>query len=700
MQRATAPMEDWVHAEKVKVLARNLPFTTATGVMVALLAAFGTAPSVPMAWTWAGVFVGAALIRLAWLQLYWRSPRRDDGSRFWGYSLTFNLFVSGALWFVFGMFTFVANDSSHALFVAIIQTGLAAASLASLSAYTPALLAFAVPTMGGFILPYATSGERTSVILAAMAGVFLVVITLSGRAAERVLGQSIRLRFDNQRLIDELQAAKFGAEAASRAKSEFLAMVSHEIRTPMNGVVATAELVAQTPLDAEQQSMIGLIRHSADSLLTIINDILDFSKIEAGQLSVDDSTIALAQLMDEVAQLLAPRASEKMLELVVDVDPALSRPLRGDPAKLRQVLLNLAGNAVKFTDSGHVLLAGEPCPEGLRLRVEDSGPGIPADAQPRLFTPFTQADGGIARRYGGTGLGLSICKRLIDLMGGRITLDSVVGQGTRFTITLPLQPADASAPPPSRTRLVGARLAVAAAQPLRTALERVLTAEGATIVALDQAELVVLEGARPGVTVPIIRLVGFDAGKGAGTAASVVRKPIRAGELIEAVAVGLGRAGSKPAVPAAAAHHYQAPSRAAAEDACAVILLAEDNAINRLVIAKMLDRLGLVYDLAEDGVEGLAKMREHAYYGLVLTDFHMPKMDGITMARVIREEGLGLMPIVALTADAMPETVELCRSAGLQGHLSKPLRQAALEDIITRWLPQAVTLRNSSDATC
>ncbi|MBY0430404.1 MAG: hypothetical protein K2Q10_04345, partial [Rhodospirillales bacterium] len=584
------------------ILARNLPFTTLTGIIIALLAAAGAARAIDHLWLagWAAAFVIIAVLRLAMVRLYWRSPHRDRDVRFWGAVLAFNTLLSGLMWLVFGLIAFAPDDASHVLFVAIIQTSLTAASLASLSAFTPAQLAFAIPTMAGLIVPFANSGERSLMILAGMALVFVAVIFLSSRSAERVLAQSIRLRFDNQRLIDELRESEANlrratveANAASRAKSDFLAMMSHEIRTPMNGVVAMAELLAQTSLDSEQRGMLAIMRNSGESLLSIIEDILDFSKIEAGRLTIERIPLDLRGIVEAVAETVAPRACEAGLEVVVDVDAGLPARVLGDPGRLRQILLNLAGNAVKFTERGHVRIAAEAAGDQIAFVIEDTGMGITPEALARLFQPFTQADGAVARRYGGTGLGLSICKRLIDLMGGTIRVDSAPESGTRFRFTLPLPAAEPTAKP-GPMPLAAAAVAVLAAAPLRQAIERMVTASGATVTEDTAAADVVIceEGQRPAEAARVVALTAFDHME---VRAPAVRKPVRSRELVEAVAAILGRTQVLPPPTRLATTAYAAPARLAAEREGATILVAEDNRVNRLVISKMLDRLGMVY---------------------------------------------------------------------------------------------------------
>ena len=491
--------------------------------------------------------------------------------------------------------------------------------------------------------------------------------------------------------LEDLRRAKSEAEAASRAKSEFLAVMSHEIRTPMNGVAAMAELLAQTRTDSEQGSMVSILRQSAESMLTIIDDILDFSKIEAGRLVVEQVAFAPVRVIEDVAQMIAARAAEKGIEVVVDA-AALPAQMRGDPARLRQVLLNLAGNAVKFTERGHVLLRAWTEDAVLNFAVTDTGIGIAPDQHAHLFQPFTQADGSVARRYGGTGLGLSICKRLLDLMGGHIWLSSAPGRGSTFCFTLPALAETETAPRPRP--LDGLRVAVRLHEPLGPALERLVAAHGAEVAA-GSADVVIVEDGAATTTAPQVTLVPFDHLEAIPADGAWLRKPVRAEDLIRAVAVATGRqsAGQGSARPGETA--YAAPSAETADAEGTRLLVAEDSPVNRMVVSKMLDRLGMVYDLARDGDEALSLFRQHRY-GLVLTDLHMPGMDGVTLARAIRAgRSAEELPILALTADVMAQTARLCAEAGMQGCLTKPVPLAQLDEILIRHLPRAAQLRRA-----
>jgi signal transduction histidine kinase/CheY-like chemotaxis protein len=674
-----------IQAEKLETLSRLMDASNILGAVVAVIMAFSASPTVRQrVWLWLYIYVAITALRVVWS--YWvrsrdRSPAEYHQLR---HAMVAILFTSGLMWGLFGFMTFDPSDAGHTLFIATVQTGLGAHALACLSVYMPAFIGFCLPIIISFVVPRLMAGTSEHLVISFMAVGFTAFIYFAGRNSERGRDQSIRLRYNNERLIEDLRQSNEKAEAASRAKSEFLAVISHEIRTPMNGIGAMAELLANAPLADEYQNMVAIIRQSADGLLGILGDLIDYSKIEAGKLSIETSTFDLRDLAENVLQILALSAEDKGLDLVLNMAADSPEEIHGDPARLRQILFNLVSNAVKFTESGHVLLRVQRGPGELHFAVTDTGPGIALELQNKLFHPFTQADSSAMRRFGGSGLGLSICKRLVELMGGRIALSSAPGSGTTVTFAIPV---DAPPETGSARPLDGIRVHFSGPSPRREAIDNLLIAHGATVTeTMGDAELVVWEGEPPPCACPTVELVSFhrDVGEG-GLRDTAVRKPVKAADLVAAI---LGQLKRRPAPTATAAMlpTFTPPTRATAEAEKAIILLVEDQVVNRLVIVKMIERLGYLCDVAEDGFEALKRFKENAYYGLVLTDLHMPRMDGIALAQAIRRDLASTVPIVAVTADALPATVLRCNEAAFNGYLTKPLTLRGLRETIGFWL--------------
>ncbi|MGF6243083.1 two-component system sensor histidine kinase EvgS [Paraburkholderia sp. GAS38] len=514
---------------------------------------------------------------------------------------------------------------------------------------------------------------------------------------------------------EELARARDLAEAASRAKDDFLAMMSHEIRTPMNGVLGLVEVLERTRLNADQGEMLGMIHESAGALLQILDDLLDYSKIEAGRLTIEAEPIDMRELVDNAVGLLAGRAHEKGLKVRVDIAPEVAASLRGDSVRLRQILFNLLGNAIKFTPVGEVdvrvaVTEQTHAAQTLEMTVEDTGIGIAPDVQARLFEPFVQAESSTTRRFGGTGLGLTICRKLIALMDGVLELQSTPGVGTRMTVRLAM-PIEAQ-----RYKVGGLRgkrgvVAVADArvaqalvhfgQALGIELRRVGlgSAELSDPAALAGADLIFLS---EGIEIPgaarlgsrLICLTEKPKPTGYRILDDTVRvsiNPISWRGLGAACAAALtGLSTPAPRSRGLAEAGSAPPDRERAIASGRLILVAEDHPVNQELIRHQLTLLGFACDVVNDGVEALAALKQTSY-GCLITDCHMPNLSGYELARRVREaeeaqgSGAQRLPILGITANTAPEDLSQCRDAGMDDCLVKPTRLATLREHLSRW---------------
>jgi CheY-like chemotaxis protein len=543
--------------------------------------------------------------------------------------------------------------------------------------------------------------------------------------------------------IEELRRRCAAVEAANEAKSLFLATMSHEIREPMNGVIGMTRLLLETPLSDEQRAHVEAVHESGQALLTIINDILDLSQMEAGRLTLDRIDFELDKLIERVAAIVAPRVRAKGLEFDLQLGQDVPRALHGDPGRLRQILLNLLGNAIKFTAEGRIGLAvdlAEDHGDAVRLRivVSDTGIGIPEHLQARLFSPYAQADPSIRRLYGGSGLGLTICRRLAGLMGGEVGLHSRAGEGTRFEIAVVLEkaaPAEAvpagpavrteaaaapGAAPGAARSIAGLRLLIVDPNPttqtmtLQQTLSWSVTPQGVStgadaLAALADAhgagrpiQVALLDGSLPDISGEELgRKIKADPRLRATELVMVTSSGLR-GDAARVAEIGFAAYLPKPATatmllecllqlpavagePAAGAPLITAHSISERRPSLR-ILLADDNPLNCRLAVLMLEKAGHVIDVVEDGAAAVAAVRM-GHYDLVLMDVQMPELDGLEATRQIRRLPIAQagVPVIAITANAMAGDDRRCLAAGMNDYITKPIDRARLLSTVARW---------------
>ena len=549
------------------------------------------------------------------------------------------------------------------------------------------------------------------------------------------IGGQLGRVFDREQAEKELHLARNTAEEATKAKAAFLATMSHEIRTPMTGVIGMVDLLTQSKLDDDQRQMMHTVRDSAYALLTIINDILDFSKIEAGKLELEAIPFSIRDTVEGMAETLGPNANNKGIRINIHVDPDIPDAVLGDQVRIRQILFNIGGNAVKFTEEGRVLIRASRVPSRskkkatVRFEIVDSGIGISKEAQADLFTEFSQAESSTTRRFGGTGLGLSICQRLTEMMDGKIEVESEFGKGSTFIVTLTIPIAENHAIKSDGHDLAGLNVLlvsdVTEVCELDAKYLQHWNADVTTFGEIEETKTMALDAASQQKPFDII-VLGSDWSletraahieamlneddlaetryvlmtetrtkaerKDITNTVYVESDPLRRAAFIRAVAVAAGRASpdisyDEDEIVVEAA---KPPTIEEAEAAGTLILVAEDNLTNQNVIRRQLNLLGFAVEMTDDGKQALEAYKSKRY-AVLLTDCHMPEMDGFELTRMIRDaeknDGNQRLPIIAITASVLAAEIDRCYEAGMDDSLPKPLEMPILKAALRKWMP-------------
>ena len=710
--------DEHIRADLARLLQARLVHESGLGVfahpiLIAVIAALAW-PDAPhdLLRGWVAAVSVAALLRGGWLFI---APRRKLSDRAVRNGVRSTVVLLAITWGVGGAIVLPIVPFETAALVLVVLAGTIASALTTLAADPMSIRGF----IAGITLPVfvslATSDQSHHQAAAIVVGLFTLVMVLVARRAHQTLVDHLEV---TARLAVSEEAAKRAeavmrdardlAERVARARSAFLANMSHEIRTPMNAVLGFVELILDTELSTEQRRALELVRSSSEALLMILNDILDYSKIEAEHLELESIPFDVSKVVHATASLLAVRAREKHLELLAEVSADVPRAVRGDPTRLRQVLMNLIGNAIKFTEQGEIVISvNAAATDGtakVTFAVRDTGIGIAAEHVASVFKEFTQADSTMTRRYGGTGLGLAISQRLVRLMGGELTVKSEVGRGSEFSFSLAL-PVETS--PPTRAAglaaLGGRRmLIVDDNQTNRRILREMLAAEGINVDEASTAAdgLEALRRVRYDLAILDVQMPDMDGFQLATTVRAdkkikrtnllmltsagqrgdgercrelgirgYLTKPISRSDLLEALRTVLAGSPEEAGTPEVVTRHTIAESRATLR-----VLLAEDNTVNQQVAVAMLVKRGHAVHVSSNGREALEAVQERDY-DVVLMDIQMPEMDGFEATHAIRALPKGKdLPIIGLTAHALSGERERCLSHGMTDYLAKPFK--------------------------
>jgi two-component system, sensor histidine kinase and response regulator len=761
-----------LEGQRVAMLYAQMPHgLVATVVNAAIL--FGIeAPALDYGWLTWGWLVTMGLVCLARVALfaaYSRTKTPVEDATWWKMGFVAGVFAIAVTWGSAALVLFPFHSFAHQAFLGFVLAGMAAGAMGSFLVSFRIYLCMLLPAIGPYAVQLFVQGDRLQVAMGAMSVIFIVVMAVTSKKSSSAAISALKLQHENDGLVahltrvsetlratnrsmeDEigrhqatqakLMQAKSDADAATQAKSLFLANMSHEIRTPMNGVLGMTDILKRTALDQRQKRLLATIQESGHALLNVINGVLDISRIEAGKLELDVHEFNLVDCAEQVVELLAETARAKNLVLALHIAEDVPKSVKGDGGRVRQVLINLIGNAIKFTQHGEVVVRltrviGDTSQSRVKFEVSDTGIGLDPATKNKLFQPFAQADTTVTRRFGGAGLGLSISQHLIQMMGGQIGIESELGQGCQISFTVRLEHATQVLPSVviNYAALADARILVIddratnreifvsyleAARSQVVAVSSAAAGWSALVAAFDEKRAfhaVIVDMMMPDENgVELTRRITADArlagvriimatsanwpGDVGGLrelgVAAFLTKPVRRHDLLDEAAKVVGQARGmdhhvKRHAVATVAH------TASSKLAGLRVLVAEDNPVNIEVAREFLTGLGCTVTIAEDGTTAL-QMWERDAFDVILMDYHMPVMDGLSTTRAVRARekviGPARLPIIAVTANAYAEDRQKCVDAGMDDHLSKPFTEAQLEAVLVKWAGERTAVR-------